>query len=325
MKRQRVQNAIQEYQTQILESIEKNLLELRDKLLNEYENDSASQMSKIKGIPDVSGKTIWYHQFNRKANVYKKRIEVILGENWESLNNGKKLKEIIDFIISNSNSKSKDLDKFNNSIIQLDSSNYNLDKIYLIENKQNKYEIRVNFDPKLIDLFQEVRLIQKFKNVSTIVISRSMENKTNYPFAIALGDAFRTFNNCCEKIKSEPKITKLIAKQKKDIQELIKNNVQTTWSNFPKLDKFTKDICEKVSSFEETVRDLISKISQIESLFVQIQKSPLQKNLISEKIHNIQNIIDEIVTCSNMKIWIKEVDTKLEGILIKKLEQVIST
>ena len=325
MKRQRVQNAIQEYQTQILESIEKNLLELRDKLLNEYENDSASQMSKIKGIPDVSGKTIWYHQFNRKANVYKKRIEVILGENWESLNNGKKLKEIIDFIISNSNSKSKDLDKFNNSIIQLDSSNYNLDKIYLIENKQNKYEIRVNFDPKLIDLFQEVRLIQKFKNVSTIVISRSMENKTNYPFAIALGDAFRTFNNCCEKIKSEPKITKLIAKQKRDIQDLIKNNVLTTWSNFPKLDKFTKDICEKVSSFEETVRDLISKISQIESLFVQIQKSPLQKNLISEKIHNIQNIIDEIVTCSNMKIWIKEVDTKLEGILIKKLEQVIST
>ena len=26
-----------------------------------------------------------------------------------------------------------------------------------------------------------------------------------------------------------------------------------------------------------------------------------------------------------MKIWIKEIDTKLEGILIKKLEQVIST
>ena len=325
MKRPRVQNAIQEYQTQIIESIEKNLVDLRDKLLSGYENDSASLMSKIKGIPDVSGKTIWYHQFNRKANVYKKRIEVILGENWESSNNGKKLKEIIDFIIGNSNQKSKDLDKFSNSVIQLDSSNYNLDKLYLIEKKQNKYEIRVNFDPKLVDLFQEVRLIQKFKQVPSIVVSRSMENKTNYPFAIALGDAFRTFNNCCEKIKSEPKITKLIAKQKSDIQEIIKANVQTTWSNFPKLDKFTKDICEKVSSFEETVRDLITKIGEIESLFVQIQKSPLEKNFINEKIHNIQKIIDEIVTCSNMKIWIKEIDSRLEAILIKKLEQVITT
>ena len=34
--------------------------------------------------------------------------------------------------------------------------------------------------------------------------------------------------------------------------------------------------------FEETVGDLISKINQRESLFIQIQKSPFQKNLISE-------------------------------------------
>ena len=38
-----------------------------------------------------------------------------------------------------------------------------------------------------------------------------------YPFAIVLGDVFRTY--CCEKIKSETKITKLIVKQKSDIQE----------------------------------------------------------------------------------------------------------
>ena len=76
MKRQRVQNAIQECQTQILESIE---IKLRETLLGEYEKDSASQMNKLKGIPNVSGKTIWY-QINRKANVDKKRIEVILGE-----------------------------------------------------------------------------------------------------------------------------------------------------------------------------------------------------------------------------------------------------
>ncbi len=192
-------------------------------------------MNKIKGIPYVSGKTIWY-QFNRKANVYKKRNEVILGENRESSNNGKKLK----------NSKSKDLDKFN-SIIHLDLSNYNL-------------------------------LIQKFKNISTIVISRSMENKTNYPFAISLGDTFRTFNDCCEKIKSKLKIIKLIAKQKLDIQEFITKNVQTIWSNFPESDKFTKDSYEEVSSFEETVGDLLSKISQIESLFK-------FKNLHSEKFN----------------------------------------
>ena len=56
----------------------------------------------------------------------------------------------------------------------------------------------------------------------------------------------------------------------------------------------------KVSSFEET-----TKINQIESLFIQIQRYPFQKNLIREKIHYIQNKIDEIVISSNMKIWIE--------------------
>ena len=93
-----------------------------------------------------------------------------------------------------------------------------------------------------------------------------------------------------------------MGKQKLDIQEFIKNNIQKIWSNFPKSDKFTKDTYDKVSSFEETLGDLLSKISQIESLFIQIQKSLFQKNLICKKKYYIQNKIDEIVTSSNKKI-----------------------
>jgi len=94
-------------------------------------------------------------------------------------------------------------------------------------------------------------------------------------------------------------------------------------SNYPKLDRFTKEICEKVSSFEESVRDLTSKMSQIESLFSQIQKAELNQEFISEKIKSVQRIIDEISDCSNMQIWIKEMDKKLESILIQKLKETI--
>ena len=43
-------------QTQIPTSTEKNLLELREKLLNEYENDSASQINKKKEFLMFLGK-----------------------------------------------------------------------------------------------------------------------------------------------------------------------------------------------------------------------------------------------------------------------------
>ena len=70
----------------------------------------------------------------------------------------------------------------------------------------------------LIDLFKEVRLLSnKGQNINGIVVNRSIENKGNYPYAIALQESFRAFQNSCDKIKNEPRIDRLIAKQKKDI------------------------------------------------------------------------------------------------------------
>ena len=86
---------------------------------------------------------------------------------------------------------------------------------------------------------------------------------------------------------------------------------------------FTKTICEKVSAFEEKVSELIIKIAQIDNLLQQIVKSPLNKEIISENIHSIQKVINPIKNCSNIEKWIKEIDSKLESILIKKLEECI--
>ena len=323
IRRERVQNAIQEYQTELVNSIIKSLSDLKDKLLAGYFSNTASQMSRIKGIPDVSGRLIWLNQFKRKALMYKKKIGIVLGDSWELLNDGKKVKEVIESIIKMSTSISRITDEWVRENLSVEVGSTNAPKILEIVSKQGGYELKVNFDEKLIDLFKEVRLIHGYTTVNQLIISRAIEHKGNYPFAIALQDAFRTFNNSCDKIKNQPKIVKLIAKQKMDIQELIHSNIGTTWSNLPKLDRFTKEICEKISSFEENVADLANKMNQIDSLFNQIAKSELNKEVISDKIKQIQRIIDEISGASNMQIWIKEMDSKLESILIKKLEEVI--
>lgn len=58
----------------------------------------------------------------------------------------------------------------------------------------------MNFDESLIDLFKEVRLMQnnKIVGIAQYIVSRSLEHKNNYPFAIALQDAFRTFTSSCD-------------------------------------------------------------------------------------------------------------------------------
>ena len=175
------------------------------------------------------------------------------------------------------------------------------ENIIYIDGSYGNYKLKVNFNESLAE-FKEYHLLKNIKtNISKNLIGNSMKNKANYPLALAIQDAFRTFNNSCLKIKNEPKINKLIAQQKKDIHDLIKNNVKLTWTNDQKLKLFTKSICEKVSAFEEKVTELISKISQIDSLLQQISKSPLNKEQISENIQSIQKVIDQIINCSTKK------------------------
>ena len=86
--------------------------DLLDTLLEGYNSNTASQMSKIKGIPDVSGKIIWLKQFKKKAEMYRNKAAIILGDNWENVNDGKKIKELIDSILKNSSNTKKLVEDF---------------------------------------------------------------------------------------------------------------------------------------------------------------------------------------------------------------------
>jgi dynein heavy chain 1 len=321
--RPRVQNAIHEYQSQLVNSISSSLKDLRNKLLIGYNSNTAYLMSKIRGIPDVSGHVIWLKQFQRKLNCYRDKMRMVLGEGWETHNEGKNIKEIIDSLFKQVNNSSKIVEAWSKEIFNVES--YSGEKILDIVSRQNNLELRVNFDEKHIDLFKEARLISSMGifSMHALIVTRSNDIKTTYPMAILLQDSIRTFNQTCLKIRNEPRVTKLIARSKKEIQDLIGANMQSTWGNIPKLERFSKELCEKTSGFEENVRDLIGKIEQIHSLFNHIAKSELVKESIEDKIMQIQKIIDEITDTSNMHIWIAEIDSRLEAILAKKLEEVI--
>jgi dynein heavy chain 1, cytosolic len=42
-------------------------------------------LNKIRGFPDISNKIIWTKQIERRLNVYMKRVEDVLGANWQDL------------------------------------------------------------------------------------------------------------------------------------------------------------------------------------------------------------------------------------------------
>ena len=49
-------------------------------------------LNKIRGFPDICNKIVWTKQIERRLNVYMKRVEDVLGSNWQDLHQGRKLK-----------------------------------------------------------------------------------------------------------------------------------------------------------------------------------------------------------------------------------------
>ena len=319
--KQRIHLGLQEYQSAFIEEIKNHLSELLDTLKAGYTANTASTMSKIKRIPEISGNIIWLKQFEKKAMSLKNKAEVILGENWENLNDGKKIKDLIEQIKKNSD-PSRLFDKYNKETSSI-PDDIGSQRIMDIIKKQHEYELKVNFDEKLIDKFKEYKMIfGKTSSKANYIRDRLISYKSNYVNAMALQESFKAFHNSCNKIEKSPVIDKLVAKQKSDILNLIKEKYTQNWSNVPKIIGFILEISEKISIFEETVNDLLIRVDKIDNLLSQIENSEFYENkeLMGEKIKSIQKLLDEIKGCSNMKPWINNLDKKLENILIKKLE-----
>lgn len=53
-------------------------------------------LHRIRGFPDISNKIIWTKQIERRLGIYMKRVEDVLGLDWQDKNQGRKLKQIGD-------------------------------------------------------------------------------------------------------------------------------------------------------------------------------------------------------------------------------------
>lgn len=156
-----IRGAIQEYQSQLLRTVQNDIQALREKFLRQYENTEDFRLSKIRDIPSTSGAVIWAKQINRKLRKYMERVENVLGIDWSEHPEGRSLKETGEMFEKHLNVTPM-CDAWNKTMQDsMKNNNWN-QKIFDVVQKK-KLEIVVNFDEKLINLFKEIRNFQWLK------------------------------------------------------------------------------------------------------------------------------------------------------------------
>lgn len=285
----------------------------------------ACKLTAVRGIPATAGLIIWAKQLERRLNIYMGRVEDVLGKGWEKHVEGNALKQEGDafakkmkttHIFDEWLSETKESRKFDVSM-----------RIFDIQQGYQTFLLLVNFDEQVITLFKEVRNLQSLGDcrVPYAVKVSSDEAKQNYPFAMTLQEAARTYMQTCAQITAAFK--PLMASYQQGVQELIADGLHLKWDD-QKIEGYTQKLSESVFQFQQKFTQLESMADQmhraIESLDAACDaaaKDPNTAESLASRFEKMQKMIDDmnLASFSNMDDWVDGLNKQIEQRLLKLL------
>lgn len=320
--RPKIRAAIQEYQAKLLETVRKDIEALREKFLSDKQMSTI--MSKLRDIPQVSGKIIWVRQIERRLSIYMERVKDVLGPTWDQHIDGKNLKDLGEqfkrFLNMQDRVEAWQGEVVNITLLDVQASH----TIFNVVQKKDKYELVVNFDEKATTLFKEVRnLAQLGFRIGFLTKSKATNAKDIYPKAVSLQEIIKTFYQT--NLMIDDRVGKLVAKIRSEMQNNLRDCLKYTWSIRDELNRKIPVLTEKVSRYEEAVMDVKGKFDLIQQNVQNMAVCTYDAHEFNTYIAAIQKSIDAFTLqeYSNVSIIAAEIDSKIEQTLTKRLAEIV--
>ncbi|KAJ3070609.1 hypothetical protein HDU99_002643, partial [Rhizoclosmatium hyalinum] len=338
----KIRGAIQEYQTQLIESVKADILGLHDKFKVQYRNSEASHLSLVRDIPPVSGAIQWARQIERQLGIYMSKVEDILGKELS----------IFVFRIAFSASFKRKLDTkvmFENWVAEINKRDLTVSgrifDISRVRAANNSLQLKVNFDAQIITLFKEVRnLLWMNFRVPITVANVAKDAKRIYPFAVSLNETVRTYTQTVNKIDKHESIGMLVAGYRKEVQSHIAKGIQLRWDYFvntydsrpfmstgdsPNKENrhvsFVRTFASIVSNFQEKVNTAIVIYEDINLTVEELRNCPFNGDAFMKCLQKIQKSLDtlNLGAYSNLDLWTQDLNLRIEQALTFRLQGAI--
>jgi dynein heavy chain 1 len=228
--RPKIRGAIQEYQTKLINNVKEDIKRLQEKFTRQYRNSEAYHMSQLRDLPPISGTIVWARQIEHQLQTYMRRVEDVLGKDWELHSDGERLKK-------ESNDFRQKLDArlvYESWLHDIGQRGLNVSgRIFEITRNRamnNALQLGVNFDEQVITLFKEVRsLIWLGFSVPYSISNIAKDAKRVYPFAVSLRETARTYSRTVYKVQQHGDIASLVAIYHRNVQQMIIKGINLRW------------------------------------------------------------------------------------------------
>ncbi|KAF8253571.1 hypothetical protein K440DRAFT_576363 [Wilcoxina mikolae CBS 423.85] len=353
--RPKIRGAIQEYQTQLIESVKQDIAALHERFKQQYGHSEAHAIAQLHDLPPISGAIIWARQIERQLNAYMKRVEDVLGRGWELYHEGQKLQ-------GESNTFKKKLDTrpiFESWLADVVRRNIAISgRLFNIMRNRaagNTLELVVNFDPQVIALFKEVRNLTWLNySVPHSVTNISKEAKRVYPYAVSLMETARTFAQTNRSIAEMSDVSVLLSGYQNDVHNLITKGVPLKWESFvhsydlhlrqlqylpnggvdhstsltgreSRHVQFVRDFAAAVSVLQCKTSTLAVIHDSIHKAMSELRTCPYDAEAFQHTIDAIQTAVDQLnlENYVNLSHWVGELNQKIEMIFLTRLQEAI--
>ncbi|OBZ78610.1 Dynein heavy chain, cytoplasmic [Grifola frondosa] len=339
--RPKIRGAIQEYQTQLIDSVKEDIKRLHDKFKTQYRFSEAYHMSQMRDLPPISGAIIWARQIDRQLQTYMKRVEDVLGKGWELYAEGQKLQ-------SESAAFRKKLDvrpvyeAWLHDINRRDMG-VNGRLFEIVRLRGGGFQLAVNFDPQIITLFKEVRnlLWQNFQ-VPHAITNMAKDAKRVYPHAVSLMETVRTYGQTLDLVENNKGIEWLVAEYRNEAQRMVTRGMNIRWDYFVnqydtaryvsssdardnRHIQFVRELASVVSVLQDKTNNVIDLYKDILRAIEDLSTCPYASDAFADLLNRIQAAIDRLNLegYANLEHWVAELDQRIEGILLQRMAHMI--
>ncbi|KAF9519887.1 hypothetical protein BS47DRAFT_1370608 [Hydnum rufescens UP504] len=335
--RPKIRGAIQEYQTQLIDSVKVDIKQLHDKFKTQYRFSEAYHMSQMRDLPPIAGAIIWAREIERQLSTYMKRVEDVLGKGWELYAEGQKLQ-------TESTAFRRKLDTrpvyeaWLHDINRRDMG-INGRLFEIIRLRGGGYQLAVNFDPQIITLFKEVRnLLWLNYQVPHAISNMAKDAKRVYPHAVSLMETVRTYSQTLDLVEKNQPIEMLVAEFRNEAQRMISRGMSVRWDFFVNAFDthrylpaaglegrenrnlaFVREFAGVVSVFQDKTNSLIDSYKEINRVVEELSTCPFTTQAFAELIAKIQSAEGY----ANLDHWVARLDQRIEGILLQRLSSII--
>ncbi|EIN13215.1 dynein heavy chain protein 2 [Punctularia strigosozonata HHB-11173 SS5] len=339
--RPKIRGAIQEYQTQLIDSVKEDIKRLHDKFKTQYRFSEAYHMSQMRDLPPIAGAIIWARQIERQLLTYMKRVEDVLGKGWELYAEGQKLQ-------SESSAFRRKLDTrpvFEAWLQDINRRDMGVNgRLFeIVRLRGGGFQLAVNFDPQIITLFKEVRnLLWLNFQVPHAITNMAKDAKRVYPHAVSLMETVRTYGQTLDLVEKNQGIEWLVAEYRNEAQRMISRGMSIRWDYFvnqydtaryvPSADgrdnrhiQFVREFASVVSVLQDKTNNVIDLYKEITRAVEDLAACPYTPEAFSDLLGKIQAAIDRLNLegYANLDQWVAELDKRIEGILLQRLTHII--